>query len=292
MLVTMKELLMHAKEEQYAIPAPNVFNKESVAVCFEACVEQHSPIILDIGYAMGIEETAEIALSYGKRYPSVPFALNLDHGGPFEHIIKAIRSGYSSVMIDRSTLLLEDNIREVKEIVRIAHGVGVSVEAELGHVGQGIEYEKTRDSGLTDVTQAKYFVEQTGVDCLAVAVGTSHGLYKGVPHLEFELLDALHNELSIPLVLHGGSGTGDKNLQRAVKTGIQKVNLYTDLGEAWISKLREELQLYDCTKEEITQDEFKNQKKKITQLLYDSCQNGYKQKLIHYMKLFDSINRY
>ena len=135
-------------------------------------------------------------------------------------------------MVDRSTLSFEDNVAQVADVVRIAHAVGVSVEAELGHVGQGVEYEATRDAGLTHPEEAAEFVERTGVDCLAVAVGTSHGVYKGTPHLEFDLLSTLASDLEIPLVLHGGSGTGDENLRRAVKTGIQKVNLYTDLGEA------------------------------------------------------------
>lgn len=288
----MKELLVQAMKDGYAVPAPNVFDKESVHCAFEAAKELRSPVILDIGYAMGIEETAAIATYYGTKYPEVPWAMNLDHGGPFEHVMLAIRSGYSSVMVDRSTLPFEDNIKEVSEVVRIAHAVGISVEAELGHVGQGIEYEKTRDAGLTKVDEAKEYVSRTGVDCLAVAVGTSHGIYKGTPHLEFDLLKELREELDIPLVLHGGSGTGDDNLQRAVKTGIQKVNLYTDLGEAWIEQLKKEIAIHDGTAEEVTEDEFKNKKKKITQLLEDSCANGYQKKLMHYMRLFGSDNRY
>lgn len=292
MLKTMKELLLAAQAEGYAIPAPNIFNKESVLACFEAAEMLRSPVILDIGYAMGIEETAMIATYYGTKFPTVPYALNLDHGGPYEHLILAIRSGYSSVMIDRSTLPFADNVREVKEIVKIAHAVGVSVEAELGHVGQGIEYETTRDAGLTKVEEASAFVEQTGVDCLAVSIGTSHGTYKGTPHLDFDLLKALKATLDVPLVLHGGSGTGDHNLQQAVHLGIQKVNLYTDLGDAWLTALRQEIANYDGTSEEVTKDEFKNKKKKITQLLEDSCRNGYQQKLMHYMKLFGSTNRF
>lgn len=291
MLVKMADLLQDAKSKGYAIPAPNVFNKESVEACFEAAREKKSPIILDVGYAMGIEQTAAIALYYGQKYNDVSYALNLDHGGPFEHIMLALKSGYSSVMIDRSTLPLEDNIREVKEVVKIAHAMGVSVEAELGHVGQGIEYEKTRDAGLTKPSEAVEFVNETGVDCLAVAIGTSHGTYKGVPHLDYERLQELKDRLDIPLVLHGGSGTGDDNLKRAIEIGIQKVNLYTDLGEAWLQQLRKEISLYDGMIEEVTEDEFKNKKKKITQLLNDSCKNGYKQKLIHYMDLFGSVNR-
>ena len=194
-------------------------------------------------------------------------------------------------MVDRSTLSFEDNVAQVADVVRIAHAVGVSVEAELGHVGQGVEYEATRDAGLTHPEEAAEFVERTGVDCLAVAVGTSHGVYKGTPHLEFDLLSTLASDLEIPLVLHGGSGTGDENLRRAVKTGIQKVNLYTDLGEAWLQALKREIAIHEGTVEEVTEDEFKNAKKKITQLMEDSCKNGYQKKLMHYMELFDSAGR-
>ena len=180
---------------------------------------------------------------------------------------------------------------QVADVVRIAHAAGVSVEAELGHVGQGVEYEATRDAGLTHPEEAAEFVERTGVDCLAVAVGTSHGVYKGTPHLEFDLLSTLASDLEIPLVLHGGSGTGDENLRRAVKTGIQKVNLYTDLGEAWLQALKREIAIHEGTAEEVTEDDFKNAKKKITQLMEDSCKNGYQKKLMHYMELFDSAGR-
>lgn len=291
MLLPMKDLLLEAKAGGYAVPAPNVFNKESVEAAFNAAEELDSPVILDVGYAMGIAETGEIARYFGERHPRIPWALNLDHGGPFEHVILAIRSGYSSVMVDRSACPLEQNIAETAEVVRIAHAVGVSVEAELGHVGQGVEYEKTRDAGLTRPEEAAGFVERTGVDCLAVAVGTSHGTYKGTPHLEFDLLQTLASGLDIPLVLHGGSGTGDDNLQRAVRTGIQKVNLYTDLGDAWLERLKHEIAVHEGTEEEVTSDEFKNAKKKITQLMEDSCRDGYQKKLMHYMELFGSTGR-
>ena len=280
MLEPMKDLLVEAKRGGYAVPAPNVFDKESVEAAFNAAEELDSPVILDVGYAMGIEETGMIAKYYGTKHPRIPWALNLDHGGPFEHVILAIRSGYSSVMVDRSTLSFEDNVAQVADVVRIAHAVGVSVEAELGHVGQGVEYEATRDAGLTHPEEAAEFVERTGVDCLAVAVGTSHGVYKGTPHLEFDLLSTLASDLEIPLVL-----------QRAVKTGIQKVNLYTDLGEAWLQALKREIAIHEGTAEEVTEDEFKNAKKKITQLMEDSCKNGYQKKLMHYMELFGSAGR-
>ena len=291
MMEPMHELLQEAKKGGYGIPAPNVYNRFTIEAALQAADELNAPVILGCPGVFGIEEVGELARYYERKYPHVPFAVNLDHGGPFDHLIRAIRAGFSSVMVDRSTLPYEQNVAESKEIVKIAHAVGVSVEAELGHVGQGVEYETTRDAGLTHPEEAAEFVEHTGVDCLAVAVGTSHGVYKGTPHLEFDLLSTLAGDLEIPLVLHGGSGTGDENLQRAVKTGIQKVNLYTDLGEAWLQALKREIAIHEGTAEEVTEDEFKNAKKKITQLMEDSCKNGYQKKLMHYMKLFDSAGR-
>lgn len=291
MMEPMHELLQEAKKGGYGIPAPNVYNRFTIEAALQAADELNAPVILGCPGVFGIEEVGELARYYERKYPRVPFAVNLDHGGPFDHLIRAIRAGFSSVMVDRSTLPYEQNVAESKEIVKIAHAVGVSVEAELGHVGQGVEYEVTRDAGLTHPEEAAEFVERTGVDCLAVAVGTSHGVYKGTPHLEFDLLSTLASDLEIPLVLHGGSGTGDENLQRAVKTGIQKVNLYTDLGEAWLQALKREIAIHEGTAEEVTEDEFKNAKKKITQLMEDSCKNGYQKKLMHYMELFGSAGR-
>lgn len=291
MIVPMHKLLKDAKKNHYAVAAPNCFNKESIQCCFEAANELKAPIILDVGVVHGIEECADLARYFEKIFPNVPYALNLDHGGPFEHIMRAIRARFSSVMIDRSTLIFEENVREVKEIVKIAHTLGITVEAELGHVGQGVEYEDTRNSGLTNPLEAERFVRQTGVDCLAVAVGTSHGVYVGKPHLEFDLLKQLAASIDIPLVLHGGSGTGDDNLSKAVEYGIQKVNLWTDLGNAWIDELKVELRNRDEKKYDRSDSEFKKKKKTIQQVLMDSAQNGYKKKLMYYMKLFNSCNK-
>lgn len=241
MIISMGEMLNRAKKEGYGVAAPNVFNRETIEASFLAARKLKAPVILDVASVHGIYECADLARFYAARYPEVPAAVNLDHGGPYEDIMKAIHAGFSSVMIDRSTLTYEENVREVKEIVKAAHAVGVSVEAELGHVGQGDEYEQTRDQGLTKLSEAQSYVKETGIDCLAVAVGTSHGVYKGTPHLEFELLSTLSKEIAIPLVLHGGSGTGDENLAKAVKTGIQKVNLNTDLSEAGKNALRKAL---------------------------------------------------
>lgn len=291
MMTPMKDLLEEAKKGGYGIAAPNVFNRETIEACFLAAKKLRAPIILDVAYVHGVYECAEIARFYERRYPEVPFALNLDHGGPFEHIVQAIHAGFSSVMIDRSTCSYEQNVAEVKEIVKIAHAVGISVEAELGHVGQGAEYEETRDAGLTKLEEALGFVGKTGVDCLAVAVGTSHGVYKGEPHLEFDLLDNLQKEVPVPLVLHGGSGTGDENLAKAVRTGIQKVNLNTDLSEAGKSALRKALASAEIKSAEAGKDEFTPKKMNMQQTFLAGAA-GFQEQLEYYMKLFNSENRW
>ena len=182
------------------------------------------------------------------------------------------RAGFTSIMVDRSELPYEDNVAQVSELSKIAHAVGVSVESELGHVGQGSQYAIDRDAALTDPTQAKDFVQRTGVDCLAVAIGTAHGVYTGTPYLDFPLLHKIYREVSVPLVLHGGSGTGDENLAKATREGISKVNLATDL---YLGAMH------------FCHDQGCSQQRKI----YDFLKKGYKDKLIHYMKLFDQCNR-
>lgn len=263
----------------------------TVKSIFEAASELKAPVIIDGVGIHQIEEISDAVHFYEKKFPEVTAALNLDHGGPFEEIIQAIRCGYTSVMVDRSTLTFEENAREVAEIVKIAHAVGVSVEAELGHVGQGFEYEQTRDSGLIRKEEAIDFVKQTNVDALAVSVGTSHGTYHGTPKLEFELLADLHQMVEVPLVLHGGSGTGDDNLKKAVQTGIQKVNLCTDLSNAGLETLKGYLQIdYDHMKKDGSLGEFGNKTANMFDLS-NEMRIGYKEALKHYITLFGSVNK-
>ncbi|WP_312432974.1 class II fructose-bisphosphate aldolase [Lacrimispora sp.] len=286
MITPMHVLLQDAKKRKYGIAAPNCFNRETIEACFKAADKLHSPIILDVSGVHGIEECAHIARFYELRYPNVSFAVNLDHGGPYEHIIRAIRAGFSSVMADRSTLPYEDNIREVNEIVKIAHAVGVTVEAELGHVGVGLEYEETRDAGLTRPEEAVEFVKRTGIDCLAIAIGTSHGVYKGAPHLEFDLLEKIAGEVEIPLVLHGGSGTGDENIKKAIGMGIQKVNLWTDLSVEAIAGVKDAMHSEE-NKNSKKGDEFATKKLNFQQYVEIGA-GRYQEKLEHYIKLFGS----
>lgn len=291
MIISMGEILRSAKRDGYGVAAPNVFNDKTIEAAFQTADKLKAPIILDGAACHGIEEIGYIARFYERKYPNVVAALNLDHGGPFEDLVLAIRSGFSSVMIDRSTLPYEENVKEVREIVKMAHAVGVSVEAELGHVGNGFEYEETRDAGLTNVEEATDYVRETGVDCLAVAVGTSHGAYKGTPHLEFDLLTQLHQKIEIPLVLHGGSGTGDQNLKRAVELGIQKVNLFTDLSVAGMATMNQYLGFdFDNVQKDSRLGEFGNKDANMYDAMVEATK-GWKNKLEHYVCLFDGANR-
>lgn len=276
LIVTMKELLDDANKNNYAVVAPNAWNEDTVRAAIAAAEEERAPLIIALYPVMAnIEEFASIACKFAAA-AKVPTAVHLDHGSRFEEAVRAIRSGYTSIMVDRSQLPYDENVKEVKEITKIAHAVGVTVEAELGHVGQGKDYAQTRDCGLTKVEEAVKFVEETKVDCLAVAVGTSHGVYSGEPKIDFELLKALKDNIEVPLVLHGSSGTGDENIAKCVDGGINKINLFTDLDLSASEKLIE----YINDKQGVRIVEACN-------ILY----NGYKDKLIHNIRLVKSNNR-
>lgn len=238
MLVTMKEILEKARKGGYGVPAPNAENELNVRAYIEAAEQLNSPLII------GAVATANPNMyDFGRivtdlaRQARIPIAFNLDHSRTFEAAIMGIRAGFTSIMVDRSELPYEENVAQVKEIVRVAHAVGVTVEAELGHVGRGENYSIDGISNLTKPEDAVRFVEETGVDALAVAIGTAHGNYNGIPKLEFELLQQISATVNIPLVLHGGSGTGDENISKACKLGISKVNLSTDMKLAAINNM-------------------------------------------------------
>jgi fructose-bisphosphate aldolase class II len=273
MLVSMKEILDNAMAEGYGVTAPNIFNDDTARACIEAAVEYRSPMIIDIHYQSAekmmslVKTTADLA-----REANVPVAINQDHGGTFEQAMWSIRAGCTSIMVDRSTKPFKENIAEVSELTRIAHAVGVSVEAELGHVGQADNYEVDGYKMFTDPEEAVKFVERTGIDCLAVAIGTAHGKYSGTPRIDFERLAEIKKVVKVPLVLHGGSGTGDENLARSTREGICKVNLATDLFAAGKEYL---FNNKDCS----------------VYSVFEVVKEGYKNKLIHYMKLFGQINK-
>ena len=232
MLVTTKQMFKEAKEKGYAIPAPDFWDSNSCKVYLETAQELGLPCVLSYAQVHKEMMSLEEAFTLGKFYAeqvSTPVALHLDHGQDVETCKKACDLGFTSVMIDASSESYEVNVQRTKEVVEYAHSKGVVVEAELGHVGTGETYaSENNDSIYTEVEMAKKFVEETGVDSLAVSIGTAHGKYKGTPVIDFDRLHELRDTLSIPLVLHGGSGSGESNLERCATEGITKINVFTD----------------------------------------------------------------
>jgi fructose-bisphosphate aldolase class II len=268
MLVTNKELLSKAKREAYAVGAFNIQNLESLLAIVEAAVEEKSPVIIAITPSAikygGLSYLSKMVKTAAESAP-IPMSLHLDHGEDFETISRCIEAGFTSVMIDGSFLKFEENIAITKRVVDFAHSKGVSVEAELGRLA-GVE-EKTveeKEAVLTDPEAAKEFVERTGVDALAVAIGTSHGAYKfkGEPKLDFERLKSISEKVNVPLVLHGASsvpqwiiekaqkygaelagakGIPEDHIKKAISLGITKINIDTDLRLAFTATIREVL---------------------------------------------------
>lgn len=233
MLVTAKEMLQKAREGKYAIGAFNVENMEMVMAVLAAAEAKNSPVIMQttpgtIKYA-GVDYYYANVAAAAKR-SSVPVVMHLDHGDSFQRAMAAYRAGYTSIMIDGSKLPFEENIALTKRVVDACHPGGVYVEGELGKVGgKEDDLEGDDDNPYTDPEEAKIFVEKTGVDYLAIGVGTAHGVYKGIPKVNTDLIATIHDMVDVPLVLHGTSGVPDEQVITAVKNGICKVNYATDL---------------------------------------------------------------
>ena len=234
MLVNMKGMLDAANRDGYAVMAVNSVNMEMARAVIEAANEEHSPIIVQMGRGQMAklahpQDILPMIIRMAER-ADVPVCLNLDHGPDFPTEVSAIHNGFTNLMIDASSLPFEENVRRTRVITDMAHAMGISVEAELGHVGQGADGDGRTDDLYTNVAQAVEFVERTGVDALAVAIGTAHGKYPAgyVPKLDFNRLAELKAALKMPLVLHGGSGSGEENIRRAVAGGINKINVCTD----------------------------------------------------------------
>lgn len=233
MLVSGKQLLLDAQKNGYAVGAFNVENMEMVQAVVEAAEEMRSPVILQttpstIKYA-GVDYYYANALAAAKR-ASVPVVMHLDHGNSFELAVQAFHAGYTSIMIDGSKESLEDNIALSRAVAEVCHTADVSVEAELGKVG-GKEDDLDGGEGnpYTDPKEAARFARETGVDSLAVAIGTAHGVYKGTPKVDVDRLREIRREVDIPLVLHGTSGVPDEVVLECIDSGICKVNYATDL---------------------------------------------------------------
>ena len=247
MLVNMKDLLKVARTHKFAVPAFNVSSNMLLTGVIDAAVEAHAPVIL----AIHPDELAFVRPSFVQaaiaeaNAANVPVCIHLDHGATLEHIVGAIRCGFTSVMIDASTHPLEENIAITKRAVEIAHAVGVSVEGELGTIGTtGPEAEAgTEEIIYVNPDDVEVFVASTGVDTLAVAVGTAHGLYPKdkQPELRMDLLKEITRRVDVPLVLHGGSANPDAEITKAVELGICKINISSDTKDAFYQRARQVL---------------------------------------------------
>ena len=233
-LTSVKEILRHATMNSYAVPAFNVFNYESVRWAVMAAEEEGMPVIIQFypGYTVHIsmkiiaETVKELA-----RNAKIPVGLHLDHARDFETAIAGIEAGFSSVMIDGSLLPFDDNVRVTADVKRVANIFGVDVEAELGHVGSGSRLEDyTNPNNYTDPDDVKRFVELTGTDSLAIAVGNGHGHYLQAPIIDFDRISAIKAKTDMPLVMHGGSGIPDDQIRESVIRGISKFNIATEYG--------------------------------------------------------------
>ena len=242
MLVNLNELLKRAQKEKYAVGLFNTTDTDMLQAVLEAAEELSSPVIFG---------TAEVLLPYGElsliapslveaaRRAKVPVAVHYDHGLTYVRCVEALRRGFSSVMFDGSVKPYEENIAQTREIVKLAHAMGATVEGEIGHVG-----DASADEGeqYTTAEEAQSYAAATGVDALAVAIGSAHGVYKKKPELNIARLEEIRKNTDVPLVLHGGSGLSDEDFAAAIKAGISKVNVFTDLCLAGERAMKEGLE--------------------------------------------------
>lgn len=240
MLVNLNDILKDAQAGKYAVGLFNTTDTDMLEGVIAAAEEMRSPVIIG---------TAQILLPYGElkliapsllaaaKRASVPVVLHYDHGLTFDRCIEALKLGFSSVMFDGSAGDVEQNLADTAEIVKIAHAFGASVEGEIGHVGNAATPDAPEDM-YTTPEEAVQFVERTGVDALAIAIGTAHGVYKTKPQLDINRLIAIRRAIDTPLVLHGGSGLSDDDFRNTIREGIAKVNIFTDLCKAGEAGMR------------------------------------------------------
>jgi fructose-bisphosphate aldolase class II len=247
----MNDILADAQKNKYAVGLFNTIDTDMLEAAIAAAEEARSPIVIG---------TAEVLLPYGDlpliapslvaaaKRASVPVVVHFDHGLKFERTLEAMRLGFSSVMFDASLKPYDENIAETREIVKIAHALGITVEGEIGHVGQASSGDEGNEGMYTTVQEALDFQRATGVDALAVSVGTAHGVYKAKPKLNLERLREIRAALDTPLVLHGGSGLSDDDFRNAIRDGVAKLNIHTDLCLAGMSAMREQCAKLDPAK--------------------------------------------
>lgn len=237
MLVNMNDILLPAQKGGYGVGFFNAVNVEMARAVIETAEELQAPVMVGTAEvllpAMALERVAEYLIPMAQK-ATVPVCVHYDHGLTFERCMEAVKLGFTSVMYDCSTAAYEENVKNVAEMVKICHAFGVTVEGELGHVGDNAGAGRLENPSdyFTDPDTAVDFVTRTGVDSLAVAVGNAHGDYAFPPRLDFERIEVISQKTGLPLVLHGGSGLADDDFRQAVKLGVSKVNIFTDIDKA------------------------------------------------------------
>ena len=257
MLVNFNEMLLNAKKEHYAVPHFNINNLEWTKYILEECQNLNIPVILGVSegaakYMGGFNTISGMVKGLMKDLNiTIPVCLHVDHGQSFDTCKNAIDAGFTSVMIDASRHNLDKNIEITREVVAYAHERGVTVEAEVGHIG-GTEDNITSTEKNATLEDCEILYNATQIDSLAPALGSVHGFYKGEPNLDFETMHIINEKLPIPLVLHGGTGIPADKIEKAITNGISKININTDLQVAWSKKVREKLatdsEVYDPRK--------------------------------------------
>ena len=245
MLVNMNEILHYAKLGNYAVGSFNIYGFETIKGVLDSAKHQNTPVILAFGEKYLENMNFELVYSLVKTLSKdieVPVVLHLDHCSNLVNVYKAIKAGFTSVMYDGSSLPYEQNVANTLKAVEVAHSCNVSVEAELGSLASGVnshEGKSTDEEIYTNPLQAKDFVQKTGVNVLAVSIGTVHGMYKGIPNIRVDILKKIFRELDIPLALHGGSGTPEDIIRNCIQNGICKVNVNTEVSSYTVDKLKE-----------------------------------------------------
>lgn len=284
MLISGKEILSVANQHGFAVPAFNAGSGQLLEAVMQACEELQSPVMIAIhpDELSFLTDSFVDQVKYYANHTKLPVCIHLDHGASYEQVIHAIQLGFTSVMIDASHLPYEENVAITQKVVAAAHPVGVSVEAELGTIG---DTGNSIEGGVTEVIYtdpdvAQDFVERTGTDSLAVAIGTAHGIYpKNIkPHLRHDILEEITKKVSIPLVLHGGSSNPDEEIAKAVKMGINKINISSDIKIVFADRLREQLNSGDSEMRE-------------PNVLFPPCMLETKKVAEDKIRLFNSANK-
>ena len=284
MLISGKEILSVANQHGFAVPAFNAGSGQLLEAVMQACEELQSPVMIAIhpDELSFLTDSFVDQVKYYANHTKLPVCIHLDHGASYEQVIHAIQLGFTSVMIDASHLPYEENVAITQKVVAAAHPVGVTVEAELGTIG---DTGNSIEGGVTEVIYtdpdvAQDFVERTGTDSLAVAIGTAHGIYpKNIkPHLRHDILEEITKKVSIPLVLHGGSSNPDEEIAKAVKMGINKINISSDIKIVFANRLREQLNSGDSEMRE-------------PNVLFPPCMLETKKVAEDKIRLFNSANK-